>query len=96
MIVDLVTFRVRRGKEQEFERHAEEWIRQMRRSRGFITQSLMRGAEDPSEYRATIRWVNREYRDRFNGQETGEAKALVKRASTILESPPVHCLLEQV
>ena len=57
MIVDLVTFRVKKGKEQDFEQHVEEWGRQMRRSRGFISHVLLRNPEDPGEYFAQVRWM---------------------------------------
>ena len=66
MIVDLVTFRVKSGKEQEFEAQQQEWAALMRRARGFINQVLMRNLENPSEYQAEVRWVNRDYRDRFS------------------------------
>ena len=96
MIVDLVTFRVRNGKDQEFEALHQEWIRLMRRSRGFINQVMLRSVEEPSEYLAEIRWVNRDYRDRFSAQEDKESKALGQKSAAILEGPPVHRLLESV
>ncbi len=94
MVVDLVTYRVKKGRQQDFERHLEEWLRLMRRSRGFIGQVLLRSAEDPSEYHAEVRWVNREYRDRFSAQDDGALKSLVQQRAAILEAPPVHRLLE--
>lgn len=96
MVVDLVTYRVKRGKEREFERHHEDWARLMRRSRGFVARVLMRNAEDPAEYRAEVRWVSKEYRDRFNALDDGDAKALLKASAGILEGPPTHSLLEPV
>jgi len=96
MIVELVAFRIKRGKQQEFEQHCEEWLRLLRRSRGFIGQILMRNAEDPTDYRAEVRWVNKDYRDRFNGPEDAEARSFLTRAAGILEGPPTHSLLEYV
>jgi heme-degrading monooxygenase HmoA len=96
MVVDLVTFRVKRGKQQEFEKHSEEWLGALRRTRGFIAQVLMRSTEDPTEYHAEVRWVNRDYRDRFSAQEDGGVKALAQKSSALLEEPPVHRLLEYV
>jgi heme-degrading monooxygenase HmoA len=96
MIVDLITFHVRNGKDQEFEAHQQDWIRLMRRSRGFITQVMLKSLEEPGEYLAEVRWVNRDYRDRFSSHEDKESKALVQKSSSILEGPPIHRLLESV
>jgi heme-degrading monooxygenase HmoA len=94
MVVDLVTYRIKKGRQQEFEKHLEEWLRLMRRSRGFIGQVLLRSADDPSEYYAEVRWVNRDYRDRFSAQDDGAVKSLAQQRATLLESPPAHRLLE--
>lgn len=96
MIVELVTFRIKRGKEQAFERHREEWLRLLRRSRGFIAQILMRNAEDPAEYRAEVRWVNRSYRDQFNAHDDAEARSLLTESAAILDGAPAHALFEYV
>jgi heme-degrading monooxygenase HmoA len=96
MIVDLVTFRIRSGKDQEFEAHQQEWIKLMRRSRGFITQVMLRNLEEPGEYLAEVRWVNKDYRDRFSAHEDPESKVLVQKSASILEGPPLHRLLESV
>jgi len=96
MVVDLVSFRVKRGKEQEFERQNDEWLALMRRARGFIGQVLMRNAEDPAEYHAEVRWVSKEYRDRFATHEDASSKALLQRGAALLDGPPTHRLLEQV
>lgn len=96
MIVDQVTFRVKSGKEQEFEAQQQEWTALMRRARGFINQVLLRSLENPAEYHAEVRWVNRDYRDRFSAQEDRESKALAQKRSAILEGPPSHRLLESI
>ena len=96
MIVDLVMFRVRRGKEEEFEQQQQEWLKLMRRTRGFITQVTFRSVEDPCEYHAEVRWVNKDYRDRFKEHEDKDSKALAQKGSAILEGPPVHRVLESV
>ncbi|PYT34350.1 MAG: hypothetical protein DMF52_13175 [Acidobacteria bacterium] len=96
MIVDLVNFRVRSGKDQEFEALHQEWIKLMRRSRGFINQVMLRSVEEPGEFFAEIRWVNKDYRDRFSAHEDKESKALGQKSASILEGPPVHRLLESV
>lgn len=96
MIVDLVTFRVRSGKEQEFELQQQEWLNLMRRSRGFISQVMLRNLDDPSEYHAEVRWVNKDYRDRFSAHDDKESKALAQKSTALLESPPAHRLLEMV
>ena len=96
MVIDLVSFRVKKGKEKEFEMHQEEWVKLMRRARGFIAQVLMRNAEDPAEYHAEVRWVNREYRDHFSSHEDRESKSLVQKGLSILDGPPAHRLLEPI
>ena len=96
MIVELVAFRIKRGKQHEFEQHCEEWLRLLRRSRGFIGQILMRNAEDATDYRAEIRWVNKEYRDRFKSHADAEAPSFLTKTEGILEGPPTHSLLEYV
>jgi heme-degrading monooxygenase HmoA len=96
MVVDVVTYHVKKGKEKEFERHQEEWAGLMRRARGFIAQILLRNAEDPAEYHAEVRWVNRDYRDRFFAHEDRDSQALVQKSAAILEGPPAHRLLEPI
>ena len=96
MIVDLVSFRVKTGRAQDFERHAEEWVRLMRRSRGFVTQDLMRSVDKPGEYLALVRWVSREYRDRFHAGEDAARQALQQKARELLEAPPASLLVEGV
>lgn len=96
MIVDLITFHVRLGKDQEFEAHQQDWLKLMRRSRGFINQVMLKSLEEPGEYLAEVRWVNREYRDRFSSQEDREAKTLAQKSAAVLEGPPIHRLLESV
>jgi heme-degrading monooxygenase HmoA len=94
MVVDQVTYRVRAGKEREFERLQEDWQGLLRGARGFITRTMMRNAEDPAEYHAEVRWVSREYRDRFAAHQ--ESDRLQKKGAAILEGPPVHRLLEHL
>jgi heme-degrading monooxygenase HmoA len=96
MIVDQVTFRVKSGREQEFEAQQQEWTALMRRARGFINQVLLRSLENPAEYHAEVRWVNREYRDRFSAEEDRENKALAQKRSVLLDGPPSHRLLESI
>ena len=96
MIVDQVTFRVKSGKEQEFEAQQQEWTALMRRARGFINQVLLRSLENPTEYHAEVRWVNRDYRDLFSAQEDREGKALAQKRSVLLDGPPTHRLLESI
>lgn len=96
MIVDLVTFRVKQDRVRDFEQHNEEWLRVMRRTRGFVTQTLMRNLERPSEYLAAVRWVSRDFRDRFNASEDAERRALQQKARDILDGPPTSVLLENV
>ncbi len=96
MVIDAITFKVRSGKEREFERHSENWTRVMRRSRGFISQVLMRNADDATEYRAEVRWTHRDYRDRFNAHEEREANSLMQAGADLLERPPERVLLEIV
>jgi heme-degrading monooxygenase HmoA len=94
MIVDLVTFRVKQDRIQEFERHNEDWVRLMRRSRGFVTHRLMRRLDRAGEYVATVRWVNRDFRDRFHGIDDAERQTLRQKAADLLEGPPSSVLLE--
>ncbi len=94
MVVELAVYRVRAGKGPEFEAHAGERLSVLKRARGFITQSLMRNADDPAEYRTEVRWVSREYRDRFLARHEAECKGLEEKVSGFLEAPPARCLLE--
>ncbi|HKQ98505.1 MAG TPA: antibiotic biosynthesis monooxygenase [Candidatus Polarisedimenticolia bacterium] len=94
MIVDLVTFRVKPDKSSEFERHCDDWNRQMKRARGFVTQHMMRRIDKPGEYLATVRWVNRDYRDRFHAAADADLAALRHRGGELLEAPPQSVLYE--
>lgn len=94
MITDLVTFRVKQDRAKDFERHNDEWVRLMRRSRGFVTQTLMRRIDRPGEYLASVRWVNRDFRDRFHAADDAERAALKQKAAEILEGAPTSVLLE--
>ena len=96
MIVDLITFRIKADRGQDFEKHNEEWIRRMRRARGFVTQILMRNLERPEEFTAEVRWVNRDYRDRFNSSDDAERQALQQKARDLLDGAPKSVLLEYV
>jgi heme-degrading monooxygenase HmoA len=96
MVVDLISFRVKHDRIREFERHNEDWLRLMRRTRGFVTQSLMRNVERPGEFVATVRWVSRDYRDRFVGADDAERRSLHQQGRDILEAPPVSVLLESL
>jgi len=96
MIVDLVTFRVKNGKEQEFEALNQDALKLMRRSRGFISQVMLHSLEDPAEYHAEVRWVSKEYRDRFSARADSDTTALSQRGASILEIAPAHRLLEPV
>lgn len=96
MIVEVVTFRVRQGREQEFETHHQDWVRMLRRTRGFIGQTMMRSLSEPSEYQSEIRWVSRDYRDRFGAQPDAERDTLTRKGTAILEGPPTARLLETV
>ena len=96
MIVDLVTFRVKSDKASEFERHCDDWTRQMKRARGFVTQSLMRSLDHPAEYFAEVRWVSRDYRDRFHAEQDAERRTLQQKAHDLLDAPPDSRLVESV
>ena len=96
MIIEMVSFRVKPDRIPDFERHNEEWVRLMRRSRGFVTQSLMRTVDKPSEYLAEVRWVNRDYRDRFHAEEDAERRTLQQKARELLDAPPDSRLVESV
>ena len=96
MVIDLITFRVRRGREREFEDQQATLLRLMRRSGGFIAQVLMRSADDPTEYRAEVRWVSRDYRDRFNAHGDPEVRGAMERSAALFDAPPTYALLEIV
>lgn len=96
MIVDLVTFKVKQDRIAEFERHNEDWVHHMRRARGFVTQVMMRSLERPSEFTAEVRWVSRDYRDRFHASEDADRRALQQKARELLEALPASLLLEYV
>jgi heme-degrading monooxygenase HmoA len=94
MIIELVSFRVKADRIPEFERHNEEWVKLMRRSRGFVTHALMRSLDRPDEFTSEVRWVNRDYRDRFHTADDAERQALRQKAADILDGPPASVLLE--
>jgi len=41
-----------------------------------------------------VRWVSRDYRDRFHADSGAERQALRKKAEELLEGPPASVLLE--
>ena len=94
--MDFVTFRVKNGKEQEFEALQQDAVKLMRRSRGYISQVMLRSLEDPSEYHAEVRCVSKEYRDRFTARADSDTNALLQRGASIFEKAPAHRLLEPV
>jgi heme-degrading monooxygenase HmoA len=96
MVVERVTFKVRKGREAEFERHQAEWDAALRRTRGFIGRVLMRNADDPLEYQAEIRWVSRAHRDRFAAAADRDAAALRQAAAALVEGTPASRLYEPV
>lgn len=96
MIIELVSFRVKPDRIPEFERHNEEWVRLMRRARGFVTQSLMRSVDRPGEFVAEVRWVSRDYRDRFHASDDADRRTLQTQARDILDAPPDSRLVESI
>jgi hypothetical protein len=95
VIVEIVTYRVRRGREEEFEKHQEERTRRLRRAGGFVALRLLRNAEGGGEYRAEVRWAGRDYRDRAIAPG-GPADAAGDHLDTILEAPPDRHLFEEI
>ena len=59
---------------------------------GFINQVVLRSLDDPAEYHAEVRWVNRDYRDRFSAHEDKATQALLQKGAAILEAAPTHRL----
>jgi heme-degrading monooxygenase HmoA len=96
MIIELVSFRVKADRIPEFERHNEEWVKLMRRSRGFVTHALMRSLDRPDEFTSEVRWVNRDYRDRFHAVDDADRRALHQTARDIFDAPPDSRLVETV
>jgi quinol monooxygenase YgiN len=96
MIIDLVSFRVKPQRVQDFLRHNEDWLRLMRRARGFVTQILFRSLDRPGEYVAQVSWVNRDYRDRFHSSDDADRRALQDQALEFLEVAPTNTLVESV
>jgi heme-degrading monooxygenase HmoA len=96
MVVEQVTFRVRRGSEAEFEKDRQALHAALRRAQGFVALAWYRGAENAAEYVAAIRWASRDYRDRFAASDDPETVALRQRAAARLEGPPAARLLEPI
>lgn len=94
MVVERITYRVKRDRMADFESLAAESFAMLRRARGFVTFTLARSIDDPAELHADIRWVNRSYRDRFASAPDAAAKALEGRREALLEGPPTHRLIE--
>jgi len=95
VVVEIVTFRVRRGREEEFEKHQEERTRRLRRARGFVAMRVLRSAEGDGGYQAEVRWAGRDYRDRAIAPG-GPADAAGDLVDTILEGPPNRHLFEEI
>ena len=96
MIIDVVSFHVKPQRVQDFLRHNEEWVRLMRRARGFVTQTLFRNLDRPGEYVAQVSWVSRDYRDRFHAGDDADRHALQEQARELLEGAPTNTLVENV
>ncbi|HZN02445.1 MAG TPA: antibiotic biosynthesis monooxygenase [Candidatus Polarisedimenticolia bacterium] len=96
MIIELVSFRVKTDRIPDFERHNEEWVRLMRRARGYVTHSLMRSLDSPAEFTSEVRWVNRDYRDRFHAIDDAERRALHQNARDLFDGPPDSRLVETI
>ena len=96
MIIEQTTYRLRAGKSAEFEKRSQERLQSLRRARGFVTQIVMRNADDPAEYRMELRWANREYRDRYQAQEESLGRGPHQAIAALLEGPPVRSLFEFV
>jgi quinol monooxygenase YgiN len=96
MIIDVVSFRVKPQRVQDFLRHNEDWVRLMRRARGFVNQLLFRSLDHPGEYVAQVSWVNRDYRDRFHSDDDADRRALQDQAREFLEAVPTNTLVETV
>ena len=96
MIIDLVSFRVKPQRVQDFLRHNEEWVRLMRRARGFVNQTLFRNLDSPVEFVAQVGWVSRDYRDRFHSGDDADRHALQEAARELLEAAPTSTLIEGV
>jgi len=96
MIIELVSFRVKADRIPEFEHHNEEWVKLMRRARGFVTHALMRSLDRPAEFTSEVRWVNRDYRDRFHAVDDADRRALHQKARDLFEGAPDSQLVETV
>ena len=96
MIIDVVSFHVKPQRVQDFLRHNEEWVRLMRRARGFVTQTMFRSLDRPGEFVAQVSWVNRDYRDRFHTGDDADRRALQDQAREFLEAAPASNLVETV
>ena len=96
MIIDVVRFHVKPQRAQDFLRHNEDWVRLMRRARGFVTQTMFKSLDAPGEYVAQVSWVSRDYRDRFHSGDDADRHALQEAARDMLEGAPVSTLVESV
>lgn len=96
MIIDVVRFAVKPQKVQDFLRHNEEWVRLMRRARGFVNQNLFRSLDHSGEYVAQVSWVSRDYRDRFHSGDDADRTTLQDQARDFLESAPNSTLVEPI
>ncbi|MGH9750848.1 MAG: antibiotic biosynthesis monooxygenase [Candidatus Polarisedimenticolia bacterium] len=96
MVVEQLSFRVRRGREADFEKDRQALHAALRRAQGFVTLAWYRGVENAAEQVAEIRWASRDYRDRFAATDDKETVALRARAAERLEAPPAARLLEPI
>ena len=88
MYVILWRFRLRMGRESEFERAygpSGEWALLFRRSDGYLGTELLRRSDDPGQYLTLDRWTSRAAYEAFRARFSSEYRGLDYRLEELTE-----------
>ncbi|MBI1982750.1 MAG: antibiotic biosynthesis monooxygenase [Acidobacteria bacterium] len=89
MYVIVWEFRVREGRENEFEQlygPRGGWAQFFARDEGYLGTDLLHDASDLRRYFTVDRWETREAYERFRGQYAAEYETLDRRSEALMES----------
>ena len=88
MHVTIWEFRVKRGREAEFERAygpTGEWARFFERAEGYLGTELLRDAKNRQRYVTIDRWISQATYEAFRRRWAGEYDAIDERCEALTE-----------
>jgi heme-degrading monooxygenase HmoA len=88
MYVVLWRFRIRKGREREFERaygQSGEWTRLFQQGEGYLGTELLQRSDDPREYLALDRWASGAAYEAFRARFSSEYRRLDRRLEELTE-----------